>query len=136
MKLLWFLPAVGVGAWVSLPLHGTVPSRRLTSAVEDTAAAPAEPEEAQEAGSTRSFEISLPKPIGLFLEEIPGQPTGVVVVDMLEDGSAHACGAISEGMQLLSIYGEDCRTLNFDEVMDLINTFDEDSLTFEFSRTQ
>jgi PDZ domain len=49
----------------------------------------------------------------------PGKP-GVRVAGTVEGGSAAASGAISEGMQLMSVYGEDCRNLTFDEVITLV----------------
>jgi hypothetical protein len=49
----------------------------------------------------------------------PGQ-LGVRVAGTVEGGSAAASGAITEGMQLMSVYGEDCRNLSFDEVKTLV----------------
>eukprot|EP00953_Heterococcus_sp_UTEX-ZZ885_P024509 13406-Heterococcus_DN1.PRE.2 len=88
--------------------------------------------EEEAASSYMTFKINLEKPIGLLLDEIcaqgtesqhfvllshlvqPGQP-GVRVAGTVEGGSAAASGAITEGMQLMSVYGEDCRNLSFDE---------------------
>lgn len=87
MRLLWYLPA-GVGAWVSLPIRGVMsPPPAISNkgqqqqhlhrprchfcALSEPAAPEAEqPPQQQPAKFSGSFEISLPKPIGLYLEEI------------------------------------------------------------------
>jgi len=65
--------------------------------------------------------ISLDKPLGMILEEIEeGQPSGVFISELADDGSA----AVSQwkdqvvGLKLATVMGNDVRNLDFDSIMD------------------
>ena len=65
--------------------------------------------------------LSLPKPLGLILEEVEeGQPNGVYIQQVNERGSAFVYADKIEGCQLTSVQGVDATRLAFDDVMQLI----------------
>jgi hypothetical protein len=65
--------------------------------------------------------VSLEKPLGLVLEEVEeGQPRGVFVLELGEDGSAAASEWKDQlvGLRLASVMGQNVQNLDFDAVMD------------------
>jgi hypothetical protein len=65
--------------------------------------------------------VSLEKPLGLVLEEVEeGQPRGVFVLELGEDGSAAASQWKDQivGLRLASVMGQNVQNLDFDAVMD------------------
>ena len=69
--------------------------------------------------------LDLEKPLGMILEEVEeGQPKGVFVLELAEEGSAAASEFKDQlvGLKVSSVQGEDVTQLAFDDVMDkLIN---------------
>ncbi|CAB1108615.1 unnamed protein product [Ectocarpus sp. CCAP 1310/34] len=64
--------------------------------------------------------VSLPKPLGIQLEEVvPGSP-GVRVAGVVEGGTAKESGEIGADMVLLEIGGKDITGATFDLVMDTL----------------
>ncbi|CBN80192.1 conserved unknown protein [Ectocarpus siliculosus] len=64
--------------------------------------------------------VSLPKPLGIQLEEVvPGSP-GVRVAGVVEGGTAKESGEIGADMILLEIGGKDVTSAMFDLVMDTL----------------
>ncbi|CAM9934293.1 unnamed protein product [Ectocarpus sp. 6 AP-2014] len=64
--------------------------------------------------------VSLPKPLGIQLEEVvPGSP-GVRVAGVVEGGTAKESGEIGADMVLLEIGGKDVTSAMFDLVMDTL----------------
>ena len=73
------------------------------------------------ASVTDTLALSLPKPLGLILEEIEeGQAAGVFVLDFGETGSAVEYANQLQGATLASVQGENVESLDFDAVMDKI----------------
>ena len=71
--------------------------------------------------STTNLPVSLEKPLGLILEEVEeGQPSGVYVSELGEDGSAAASQWKDQlvGMRLASVMGQNVEHLGFDAIMD------------------
>lgn len=69
--------------------------------------------------------LSLEKPLGMILEEVEeGQPKGVLISDLADEGSA-SCSEFKDslvGLQVARVMGEDVTNVSFDGVMDkLIN---------------
>lgn len=65
--------------------------------------------------------VELEKPLGVILEEIEeGQPKGVYVLELAEDGSAAASEFKDQlvGLQLAKVMGTDVTNLDFDSIMD------------------
>jgi hypothetical protein len=68
-----------------------------------------------------NLSVSLEKPLGLVLEEVEeGQPRGVFVLELGEDGSAAASQWKDQfiGLRLASVMGQNVENLDFDAVMD------------------
>lgn len=88
---------------------------------------------AQPTSSDTLVSLSLPKPLGLVLEEVEeGKPSGVFVADFAEAGSALAHAEQLRGAVLVNVQGAATRNLNFDAVMDLlVNAPSMVDLTFE-----
>lgn len=76
--------------------------------------------------------LSLPKPLGLILEENEeGQAKGVFVLDFGESGSALEYADQLKGAALVQVQGQDVQALDFDSVMDqIINAPDTVDLEF------
>lgn len=74
-----------------------------------------------------AFEVTLPKPLGLVLEESEG--TAVIVAEVLDTGSAAEDAQIQPGIELLAVNGEACTS--FECAMDLI-TGGADSVVLTF----
>jgi ferredoxin len=71
--------------------------------------------------ATRTTTLSLPKPLGLILEEVEeGQASGVFVASVSEVGSAATYAREIVGSKLLSVQGQAVTALGFDAVMDTI----------------
>lgn len=75
--------------------------------------------------TTTRLSLSLPKPLGLTLEEmVENQPCGVYVKDVVTDQDAAGSAAPYRkqilGCQVSSVNGRDVTTLLFDDVMDLL----------------
>ena len=65
--------------------------------------------------------VSLPKPLGLALEEVAqDEAKGVLCSQLLPDGSAAASGAVWPGDVLLYIGEKDVQTATFEETMDAL----------------
>mmetsp|Transcript_8547 Transcript_8547/g.17833 ORF Transcript_8547/g.17833 Transcript_8547/m.17833 type:complete len:254 (+) Transcript_8547:112-873(+) len=65
--------------------------------------------------------VELEKPLGVILEEVQeGQPKGVYVLELAEDGSAAASEYKDQlvGLPLAKVMGTDVTNLDFDSVMD------------------
>ena len=69
-----------------------------------------------------SFEIRLPKPLGIAFEE--GDTSGLVVERVLEGGSAFEDGQIWPGDLLLEVNGVDVSRASFDAAMGLLTEAD------------
>lgn len=70
---------------------------------------------------TSLLSLTLEKPLGLILEEVAeGQPNGVFVLELSEEGSAAATEVKDKlvGMKVATVMGEDVTTLAFDDVME------------------
>jgi hypothetical protein len=76
--------------------------------------------------------LSLEKPLGLNLEEVEeGQPKGVFVLEVSEEGSAAPHKEEIVGLKVATVMNEDVSNLIFDDVMDkLINAPSPVSLEF------
>jgi ferredoxin len=73
------------------------------------------------ATNSRTITLSLPKPLGLILEEVEeGQASGVFVASVAEVGSAVAHASDIVGSRLVSVQGQVVTALDFDAVMDTI----------------
>jgi hypothetical protein len=80
-----------------------------------------------------SFDLSLPKPLGLQLEEDENGCTRVAA--LLDGGSATADGTIWPGDQILAVDGCDVRAAGFDGAMDALGSSqDECRLTLGSER--
>lgn len=77
--------------------------------------------------------LSLPKPLGLVLEECEeGSPSGVFVKDVSENGSAASYSSKIAGSKLLQVGGVDVTAQSFDNIMELIiNTEQKVDLVFD-----
>ncbi|KAG5190451.1 hypothetical protein JKP88DRAFT_192205 [Tribonema minus] len=85
--------------------------------------------------AAKVVDVSLPKPLGIALEELqPGKPAGVRVQEVREGGSAIKSGDVLPGMVLVSLNGIDCTTKDFDTIMDmLIGATDSQPIQLSFS---
>lgn len=113
-------------SFVTKPLFGSVPPKQhLFSSSADV-----------EQGV---LSVSLEKPLGMILEEVEeGQPIGVFVLELAEEGSAAASEFKDQlvGLKLATVMGEDVTNLVFDEIMDkLIGASSPVSLEFELEPT-
>lgn len=64
-----------------------------------------------------ALSLTLEKPLGMMLEEVAeGEPKGVYVLELAEEGSATKFPEIV-GLQLGTVMNEDVRNLSFDDVM-------------------
>lgn len=83
------------------------------------------------AASDWSFELRLRKPLGIaFEEDVPGLPGPLRVGELVDGGSAAACGFVWPGDALLAIDDAPCDDLLFDDTMDaLVAAPDEVTLT-------
>ena len=69
----------------------------------------------------RLLSLSLPKPLGLILEEVQeGTANGVFIQQVNEGGSAFEYADSLQGCQLAAVQGVDVTRLAFDDVMQLI----------------
>mmetsp|Transcript_13544 Transcript_13544/g.49279 ORF Transcript_13544/g.49279 Transcript_13544/m.49279 type:complete len:235 (-) Transcript_13544:70-774(-) len=74
--------------------------------------------------------LSIPKPLGLVLEE--GAQGAIVVAEIVESGNAAADGSVKVGDRVLQVDGTNTEGSSFDAVMDLLaNAQDEVSITLE-----
>eukprot|EP00980_Cylindrotheca_fusiformis_P014772 scaffold4026_cov117-Cylindrotheca_fusiformis.AAC.7 len=63
--------------------------------------------------------LSLEKPLGIVLEEVEeGEPQGVFVVEVAEEGAAAPHEEEIVGLKIATVMGEDVTTLYFDDVME------------------
>ena len=85
--------------------------------------------------ATDTLALSLPKPLGLILEENEeGKSEGVYVSDFGESGSALEYAEQLKGASLTTVQGNDVRRLDFDTVMDtIINSPETVDLEFTVS---
>jgi hypothetical protein len=76
--------------------------------------------------------LSLEKPLGLVLEEVEeGEPKGVFVLEVSEEGAAAPHKEEIVGLQVATVMNEDVSNLIFDDVMDkLINAPSPVSIEF------
>ncbi|KAL3927909.1 MAG: hypothetical protein SGARI_005193 [Bacillariaceae sp.] len=69
--------------------------------------------------TTNTLEVTLEKPLGMILEEVEeGQPCGVYVKELAEEGSAVALGDKLVGLKLATVMEQDVTTIAFDDVME------------------
>ena len=82
-------------------------------------------------GDGNTFSVSLPKPLGLMLEErVAGASGGVEVGSTVEGSAAEKCGLLQPGDVLLRVGETDVSGMSFDEVMEaLVGTPSPVSLT-------
>lgn len=85
---------------------------------------------------TESLTLSLPKPLGLILEEVEeGKAAGVYVASFAEAGSALEYTRTIEGAKLSSVQGTDVSRMDFDSVMEaIINAPETVELEFLISK--
>jgi ferredoxin len=69
----------------------------------------------------RTIALSLPKPLGLVLEEVEkDKSSGVFVIGFGEEGSALEFADLVKGATLVSVQGERVQSLDFDSVLEKI----------------
>lgn len=81
-----------------------------------------------------TYEVTLPKPMGIVLEENDPRIKGVCVKSLSEGGVAATSGEISNGDQLIKVAGESVLGLDFQSVLDKVGSAPEDGVKLEFFR--
>ena len=73
---------------------------------------------AADAAGHADFSLCLKKPLGIVFDELePGGSLGLVVAEVLPDGSAAASTFVWPGDELIAVEGSDASTANFDDAM-------------------
>lgn len=81
-----------------------------------------------------TYEVTLPKPMGIVLEENDPRIKGVCVKSLSDGGVAATSGEINNGDQLIKVGGESVIGLDFQSVLDKVGMAPEDGVKLEFFR--
>jgi ferredoxin len=82
---------------------------------------------AQKFDPSTFIKVSIPKPLGLSLEENEPNKARGVFISSVGDGNAKKSGKLSNGLYLLEVAGTDVKYKDFDSIIDLISSSPADA---------